>query len=121
MNTPSVLLAELTRRGVELWAEGERLRYRAPRGAMAPELFETLRAHKAALLEVLRDVPRGPCYACGHRDWWRRPGGPWTCAVCHPPAVAPVERVTWPEPAAARAAEETATPTASGRSPPDPL
>lgn len=65
--------------------------------------------------------PSRPCYTCGHRDWWRRPGGPWTCAVCHPPAVAPVERVTGPEPAAAGAAGETATPTASGRSPPDPL
>jgi len=98
MSTLSLLLAELARRGVDMWAEGERLRYRAPRGALAPELLEALRAHKAALVGLLRDAPRDACYACGHRDWWRRPGGPWTCAVCHPPAVEPVDRVKRPAP-----------------------
>ena len=96
MNTPSVLLAELARRGVDVWAEGERLRYRAPRGALTPALLGALRAHKAELLEALRPGPQEACHACGHRDWWRRPGGPWTCAVCHPPAVEPVERVKRP-------------------------
>jgi len=51
--------------------------------------------------------PAEPCCACGHRDWWRRPGGPWTCAVCHPPAVEPVDRVKRPAPRPPRPARRT--------------
>ena len=43
---------------IELWREGDRLRYRAPRGALTPELRVALAAHKAAILEEL-----------GRREW----------------------------------------------------
>ena len=48
----AVLLVELARRGVELRAAGDRLRYR-PRSAMTPDLADRLAAHRADLLAVL--------------------------------------------------------------------
>ena len=50
---PQALLAELARRGVEVWAEEGRLRYRAPRGALTAELRSGLAEHKAAILARL--------------------------------------------------------------------
>ncbi len=57
--TPYALLAELRRRGVELVAAGDRLRFR-PATAMPLELIEVLRGHKAALLALVayRDALR---------------------------------------------------------------
>jgi len=56
--TAAALLAKLRQRGVELWADGGRLCYRAPRGALTPELVEVVRAHKAELVAALRsDLP----------------------------------------------------------------
>jgi hypothetical protein len=49
----AMLLAELARRGIQLEAQGARLRYR-PRSAMTPELAERVRAHKPGLLAVLQ-------------------------------------------------------------------
>ena len=50
---PAALLSDLHSRGVELTAEGDRLRYRAPRGALSPELLADLRSHKAEILAEL--------------------------------------------------------------------
>ena len=36
--TAGELLAYLRKRGVELWADGDRLRYNAPKGALTPFL-----------------------------------------------------------------------------------
>lgn len=47
------LLVELARLGVQLNADGERLRY-APKAALTPELAERLREHKPAVLAYLR-------------------------------------------------------------------
>ena len=47
------LLADLSGRGIELAAYGNRLRYR-PRSALTPKLAERLRTHKAELLAILR-------------------------------------------------------------------
>ena len=55
MSAPE-LLADLLSRGVMLWREGERLRYRAP-ADVAAELPELLRAHKAELLAALDENP----------------------------------------------------------------
>jgi hypothetical protein len=52
MGAASDLLADLTQRGIELVAEGDRLRYR-PRSAVTPELAQRLRTHKAELLAIL--------------------------------------------------------------------
>ena len=48
------LLVELERRGVELAADGERLRYR-PRDAVPPELRVAIVTHKQELLALLAD------------------------------------------------------------------
>ena len=48
----SLLLVELARRGIELRAVGDRLRYR-PRSAMTPDLADRLAAHRGDLLAIL--------------------------------------------------------------------
>jgi hypothetical protein len=48
-----MLLAELTRRDVELRADGDRVRFR-PLAAVTPDLAERLRQYKAEVLAVLR-------------------------------------------------------------------
>lgn len=52
INSVDALLIELTRRGIELQAHADRLRFR-PRSAMTPELVKCVKAHKLALLTVL--------------------------------------------------------------------
>jgi len=65
--TARTLLADLRSRGVELAVEGEHLRWRAPRGALAPADLEALRRAKPDLLRLLRPQPAGParCAGCG--------------------------------------------------------
>ena len=46
------LLAELKRLGVEIEADGDRLRYAGPEGAISPELIGRLKAHKAELIAL---------------------------------------------------------------------
>ncbi|GAA1959075.1 amino acid adenylation domain-containing protein [Amycolatopsis minnesotensis] len=53
-DTAADLVATLTETGVTLWAEGDRLRYRAPKGVLTPELLARLKAAKEAVLELLR-------------------------------------------------------------------
>ncbi len=50
---PLEILAELSRRGVELLPEGESLRYRAPTGALTPELKRAIADQKRELLDLL--------------------------------------------------------------------
>jgi hypothetical protein len=61
----AVLLVELARRGIELRAAGDRLRYR-PRSAMTPDLADRLTAHRADLLAILTaaDDAADRCPAC---------------------------------------------------------
>ncbi len=54
MSEPKALLDELGRHGIELRAEGDRLRYR-PADAISPGLLTQLRVHKAELLAILSD------------------------------------------------------------------
>ena len=56
MSTAQVtkLLANLGQLGVKLWVEGEHLRFKAPQGALTPELKAALSAQKSALMEMLR-------------------------------------------------------------------
>jgi hypothetical protein len=48
------LLAELTARGVDLWFEGDRLRFKAPTGVMTPDMREQLAARRGEILAALR-------------------------------------------------------------------
>lgn len=52
------LLAELNRRGLEVWAEGEQLKLRGPKGAAGEELRNLLAGHKQELLALLRERQR---------------------------------------------------------------
>ena len=54
----ATLLIEMTRRGIEIVAHGDRLRYR-PRSAMTPDLAERVRHHKTELLDILRAAGSG--------------------------------------------------------------
>ena len=48
------ILSQLRRRGVSLWAEGDRLRYRAAPGVVTSELRQELRMRKPEILAILR-------------------------------------------------------------------
>lgn len=51
--TLASLLARLDTAGIALVADGDRLRWTAPAGALTPDLRDALRDHKAALLACL--------------------------------------------------------------------
>jgi hypothetical protein len=51
--TPAAILTELQTRGVVLFVDGGALHYRAPRGALTPELRQALIAHKVAILAAV--------------------------------------------------------------------
>ncbi len=53
MPSVALLLAELTRLGIQLQVHGDRLRYR-PRDALTAELAERVKAHKPNLMAILR-------------------------------------------------------------------
>jgi hypothetical protein len=54
--TADEVLTTAQRAGIRLFAEGDQLRYRAPKGVLTPELRHALVAHKAALLAVLQEA-----------------------------------------------------------------
>ncbi|PKN31413.1 MAG: non-ribosomal peptide synthetase, partial [Deltaproteobacteria bacterium HGW-Deltaproteobacteria-20] len=51
------LLVELRRVGVRLQADGDALRFQAPKGVLTPELRARLRAHRDEILSFLRAAP----------------------------------------------------------------
>jgi amino acid adenylation domain-containing protein len=55
MRTVQDLVADLSRRGVLLWAEGDELRVRAPKDVLTDELRTALTEHKAEILATLRE------------------------------------------------------------------
>ena len=54
MITATSLLADLTRRGVRLWADGEFLEYESPKGVLTPQDLAVVRANKPELMAELR-------------------------------------------------------------------
>ena len=50
----SELLRQISERGIELWVEGSRLRFRGPRGALTPELREAIAAQRDAVTAAVR-------------------------------------------------------------------
>jgi hypothetical protein len=51
----AVLLADLAARGVRLQVDGDRIRYRARRGALTPDLAERIRQSREGLLRLLAE------------------------------------------------------------------
>ncbi|MBN2290921.1 MAG: hypothetical protein JXM70_00765 [Pirellulales bacterium] len=95
--TATEILAELALRGVQLKADGKRLRYR-PHSAMTADLLADLSSHKTAILALITspkmrsfdgqrtvfmapDLAANPqpCPACGSGVLWRLPGGKVVC------------------------------------------
>jgi len=71
------LIADLTRRGVELTVNADRLRWRAPKGTVGPEEMAAMRRHKTAIIDLLsrrqdggQSDPKGDTPAAW-RVWYR--------------------------------------------------
>ncbi len=47
-------LAQLEEKGIQLWAAGDRLYYRAPTQVLTEETIRSLREHKQELMDILR-------------------------------------------------------------------
>ncbi len=69
-------LSELQSRNVHVWAEGGKLRFRAPHGVMTTEIEHDLRRHKAEILEFLSaaeqwraGASQAPIDVSGARDY----------------------------------------------------
>jgi aspartate racemase len=56
MKTVDDLLCELRQRDVQLWLEGDRLRYRAAKDSLTPEVLTQLKAQKAEIIAFLQQV-----------------------------------------------------------------
>jgi pyochelin synthetase len=65
MDSANELLADLSRRGVTLWADGDELRCRAPKNALTAELRRAMQEHKHELLAMLRERSSGLPVAIG--------------------------------------------------------
>ena len=56
------LLRSLQEEGVQLWREGDELRYRAPKGLLSVALIEALAARKQEIMRLLQRPAAGPCF-----------------------------------------------------------
>lgn len=56
MKTLDELLSELRQRDVKLWLEGDRLRYRAAKDSLTPELLTELKTQKAEIINFLKQI-----------------------------------------------------------------
>ena len=70
MNAPTVLFA-LVERGVVLWDEGDRLRYRAPQGALDAEIRAAVASVRGALVALVRAGAVLPSGLAGWPEEWR--------------------------------------------------
>ena len=88
--TPTMLLADLTARGIELRADGDKLRFQ-PVNLVTPDEVDALRQHKSAILKLLQAEGQqaAEMYCCKHHDpskWtylpdkYKRPG--WRSVYC---------------------------------------
>lgn len=68
--TAADVIADLEARGVRLQATGQGLDYEAPEGALRPSDLEALRAHKAAILALLRERPERAAEDVSRTSLW---------------------------------------------------
>lgn len=64
------LVETLRARGVTLWSEEGRLRYRAPRGGLDPGIVEQIRAHRAEIIEIVSRGGGRPLSFAQERLWF---------------------------------------------------
>lgn len=79
MNAAEVL-SELENRGVAITTDGDRLRWRAPKGAMTPDLIQRAQAYKPAILALLTN--RHECAIVERINRAHQPSDPGRCALC---------------------------------------
>jgi hypothetical protein len=67
------LLRTLGDRAVELYVDGDRLRFRAPKGALTPESRDGIAANRSVIIERLRKAAATTagdrCVNCNWRNW----------------------------------------------------
>jgi hypothetical protein len=63
------LLADLAQKQILIYMDGDRLRYRAPQGALSAEMRAAIGAHRAAIVEHLREK----CVVCDRQNWVDEP------------------------------------------------
>ncbi len=85
------VLREIQWRGIILEAQGNQIRYRAPKGTLTPDLLEAMKWHKgqiiAALACCLDSDKCGGCYSIGVIDSRER--------FIHPPKGKPIDWTAW--------------------------
>ena len=79
------LIAQFRSRGVQLWFEGDRLRFRAPKGALDAASQAALGEHKDAIVAALRAVAESeetliPATAGQQMHWFNRQADPESAA-----------------------------------------
>lgn len=97
--TAVAILEKAKQRGIILQAEGDRLRIRAPKGTLTPELREAIAQHKQEILTVLQS--RQPATGHGLCPGPEKCGGCYSIGVIdgkerflHPPKISPKWK-TW--------------------------
>jgi amino acid adenylation domain-containing protein len=59
MSTTAELLATLRQKDVKLWLDGDKLRYRAAKDTLSPELLAQLKTQKAEIIDFLKSIGAG--------------------------------------------------------------
>lgn len=71
------ILRRLAERNVELYLEGDRLRFRAPAGVLTDDLRAGIAEHRTEIIGLLRPRPAvaicEKCITCDRRDWVDEP------------------------------------------------
>ncbi len=81
----AALLARVRGRGIELWVEGTRLRFRTPRGSLPADLKSELAAHRAQIADALRNEAKS---AKRHEAMAPNQVGIWHAQRLHPRTTA---------------------------------
>jgi amino acid adenylation domain-containing protein len=69
MNTVE-FIKELSAQGIELWRDGDRLRYRAPKNVLTPTLLTKIKHHKADILNLLHEGAKTYPLSHGQQALW---------------------------------------------------
>ena len=73
------ILSYVRQKGVILIPNGDRINYKAPSGVMTPDLAETIRTHKQAILSILN---QDRVTSVNHRDFYVNELKPGDCGQC---------------------------------------